>query len=406
MARAVELAVANNGLIGIAESDIAIANESRRQAHRTRGITVSAAHSSEYADYMAFEKYGQSYQNSYSNAIKATYPLYTGGVITHTIDRAESEYESKKESMRKTLQDMRQSVADALYSVLRADDMAKLNAGSVERLVAHVDNVRIQYENGKVGKADLLSSEVELSNSRQNLIRANNDYDAAVKQLNSQMGMPLDTKLRINETLKYEKFAHTLEECVESGRANHPELIMAALAIESAESDSAIARGEKRPKASVTATQNLSDNSSWPGGKADSFNIALNAEFTIFDSGVASSKIAAADAALKRARHNYDVTLDARMLAIDSDYNGIIEASKRLDESIPTIGKAQEAYDIALDRYNEGVGTNIDVVDSQTALTQANSNYTQALCDYNIALSRLENSMGGEFKMTGSVQGP
>jgi outer membrane protein TolC len=276
--------------------------------------------------------------------------------------------------------------------------MAKLSAGSVARLVAHVDNVRIQYENGKVGKADLLRSEVELSNARQNLISANNDHDVAVKQLNNQMGMPLGTELRISETLKYEKFAHTLEECVEFGRANHPELIMAALAIESAESDAAIARGDMRPKASLTATQNLSDNSSWPGAKADSFSLALNAEFTILDSGVGLSKITAADAVLQRARRNYEVTLNSRMLAINSDYNGIIEASRRLDESIPTIGKAQEAYEIALDRYNEGVGTNIDVVDSQTALTQANSNYTQALCDYNMALSRLENSIGGEFK--------
>ncbi|MDR3254349.1 MAG: TolC family protein, partial [Synergistaceae bacterium] len=154
MARAVELAVANNGIVGIAESDVAIANESRRQAHRARGITVSAAHSSVYVDYMDFDKYGgQSSQKSYSNAIKATYPLYTGGVITNMIDRAESEYESKKESMRKTLQDLSQSVAGAMYSVLRAEDMAKLSAGSVARLVAHVDNVRIQYENGKVGKA-------------------------------------------------------------------------------------------------------------------------------------------------------------------------------------------------------------------------------------------------------------
>jgi outer membrane protein TolC len=85
-------------------------------------------------------------------------------------------------------------------------------------------------------------------------------------------------------------------------------------------------------------------------------------------------------------------------LAVNSDYNGVIEAFERLEESVPTIDKAREAYAIALSRYNEGVGTNIDVVDSETALTQANSNHTQALCDYNVALASLENSMGGKFK--------
>jgi outer membrane protein TolC len=69
-----------------------------------------------------------------------------------------------------------------------------------------------------------------------------------------------------------------------------------------------------------------------------------------------------------------------------------------VDESVSAISKAQEAYDIAVNRYNEGVGTNIDVVDSQSALTLASSNHTQALCDYNIALARIENSMGGDLK--------
>jgi len=58
------------------------------------------------------------------------------------------------------------------------------------------------------------------------------------------------------------------------------------------------------------------------------------------------------------------------------------------------IDKAREAYRISLARYREGVGTNMDVLDAQTALQQAYSNNTQALCDYNIAVARIENAVG------------
>jgi len=397
----VELAVANNSRIKITSSDIAIANETRRQAHRARGVTVQANHVSSYTDLQmenAEAIYGSTYQESYENSVTASYPLYTGGVIKNTIKRAESDHKSRKHAHEKSLQDMKQSVASALYAVFRAEDMTVLSEGSVERLVAHVDSVQIHYENGRVGKSDLLRSEVELSNARQNLIRARNDHEVAIKRLNSLMGMPLDTELKIVKAMSREKFAHTLEECIEFGRSNQPELAVAALAIESAKAEAAVARGELLPRATLTATQNLRSSTAFPGKDADSFNAALNIRYDVLDSGVRSSKIAAADESVRRAGHNYASVLDSVTLAVNSDYNGVIEAFERLEESVPTIDKAREAYAIALSRYNEGVGTNIDVVDSETALTQANSNHTQALCDYNVALASLENSMGGKFK--------
>jgi outer membrane protein TolC len=170
---------------------------------------------------------------------------------------------------------------------------------------------------------------------------------------------------------------------------------MASSALASAEADVLIARGERRPQASISAAQNLGSRNSWPGSKADSFSIGIDIEYTIVDSGVGASKVSQAEEAVRRARHNYEQTLEKVSLAVNSSYIGITEAAQRVEESASTIGKAQEAYDIAVNRYNEGVGTNIDVVDSQSALVSANSNHTQALCDYNISLADIENSMGG-----------
>jgi outer membrane protein TolC len=70
------------------------------------------------------------------------------------------------------------------------------------------------------------------------------------------------------------------------------------------------------------------------------------------------------------------------------------EAGLRIEKGARAVDMAQEAYRIALVRYREGVGTNIDVLDAHAALSQSESNHTQALCDYNIAVARLVNAMG------------
>ncbi|MCL2011111.1 MAG: TolC family protein, partial [Synergistaceae bacterium] len=66
----------------------------------------------------------------------------------------------------------------------------------------------------------------------------------------------------------------------------------------------------------------------------------------------------------------------------------------RIETSSRAVDMAGDAYRIALVRYREGVGTNIDVLDAEAALNQSYSNHTQALCDYNIAVAQLENAVG------------
>ncbi|MDR1482838.1 MAG: TolC family protein [Synergistaceae bacterium] len=395
--RALDLALANNNRIKIAESDAAIAGEARRQAHRAKGVSVNVNHSSSYTDYQG-ESYLQSHGESYGNRITVSYPLYTGGVLGGAMEKADSDYKSQGEALRKSHQDLKFDVTSGVYTILRAADAAHQAEESELRLSAHVDNVRIQYENGRVGKADLLRSEVELSNAKQSRIRAASDLDISVKQLNNLMGVPLDTELRIDEKMAYEKYTHALEECVSYARQVHPSLTMASLAIESAEAEARMAKGNMLPTASVSAVQNLGSASSWPGWEADSFSIGIDIEYTLTDAGVGASRVSSAEEALKRAKFNYEGILESVILSVNSDYNSITEAALRVEESASAISKAREAYDIAVNRYNEGVGTNIDVVDFQSALTVATSNHTQALCDYNIALARIENSMGGPLR--------
>jgi outer membrane protein TolC len=392
--RALELAEANSYRVKIAESDAAVAREGRRQARGAGGVTVRLAHNSSYTDYQG-EMYPQSYGESYSNRIVASYPLYTGGVVENSVKKAESDYRSMNEALRKARQDLKLDVVRGVYTMLRAEDAARQAEEAAKRLAVHVLSVKIQYENGRVGKADLLRSEVELSNAEQNRIKAQNEHSAATQRLNSLMGTPLETELRVDEKMTYEKFTYTLDECVTFARLSHPDLAMASLSIESAEAGARIARGETLPSATISAVQNLGSASSWPGKDADTFTIGIDVEYALIDSGVGASKIAAAKEIVWKAKYNYEQVLEAMLLAVNSDYNSITEASLRIEESASAISKAREAYEIAVNRYGEGVGANIDVVDAQNALTLAESNHTQALCDYNIALARIENSMGG-----------
>ena len=59
---------------------------------------------------------------------------------------------------------------------------------------------------------------------------------------------------------------------------------------------------------------------------------------------------------------------------------------------------AEEDYGIKVIRYQAGVGTNLDVLDAQVALTTAKNNFLKAMYEYNNYRSKLDKSMGVPVK--------
>jgi outer membrane protein TolC len=70
------------------------------------------------------------------------------------------------------------------------------------------------------------------------------------------------------------------------------------------------------------------------------------------------------------------------------------QAKESLLSQEKNVEQAQEAVRIAELNYSEGLATNLDVSSALVALSQARTNYSQALYDYALALAQLEKAIG------------
>lgn len=123
----------------------------------------------------------------------------------------------------------------------------------------------------------------------------------------------------------------------------------------------------------------------------------------IFDSGVTLSKVHAAEEKLLQAEETYRDTVNSVELEVRSNYLGLREAEKRISTTQVAVAKAEEDFHIAQVRYMAGVGTNLDVIDAQVALTEAKTNFVNALYDYNTSKIALETSMGVPVAVTAAA---
>ena len=114
----------------------------------------------------------------------------------------------------------------------------------------------------------------------------------------------------------------------------------------------------------------------------------------MFDSGLTRAQVRQAEADIEAAKEQARQKQDAIQLEVRTAYLDVKEAEKRIHTSSVSVEKAEEDLKIARVRYNAGVGTNLDVMDAQVALTTAKTNYVQSLYDYNTSKAELDRAMG------------
>ena len=340
---------------------------------------------------------GASYTNrdqDYSNTLTASLPVYTGGSLENSQKYAELGLDVSALSLENTRQTIKLTATKDYYTILECKNLLQVRQESVQSLEGHLKNVNAQYNVGTVAKSDVLRSEVELANARQLLVSAQNSYDLAMSSFNNDVGLAMDTFINTQEELRYEKYNTVLDDCIQYAFAHRPDGYALKKQVEQTKANIAIAKAGQLPKVSLAATQYIDGNDPFKKDVSDHWTVGVSASWDLFDSNVTQAKVKQAEATQRRIESAAQQQLDTIELEVRQAYLNIQAAEKNIQTTSTAVEKAQEDYKIAQVRYSAGVGTNLDVMDAQVALTTAKTNYIQALYDYNTSRASLEKAMG------------
>lgn len=326
-----------------------------------------------------------------NNSISMNWQLYSGGRVEGQIKQAQLGVTAADLGVEKTRQQVKLDAAAGYYTILENSDMVTVSQETVNSLREHLNMVQAKYEAGTVAKADVLRAEVELANAEQNVTKAQNSYNIAVATLLNTMNMDAGTEVTFKSQFTYEPYGKTLDEALALAKQNRPELLQAKTNIAIADTGVKVAEGSKKPSVSMSASSKLG-NSLLPDD--GNWSLGLSANWSVFDAGVNNAKIKQAQTSLDKAMLQVKQTSDSIGLEVRESYLSMQEAEKRLATTNVAVGKAQEDLMIAREKYNAGVGTNLDVMDSQLALTQAKTNHVQALYDFNLNKAKLDKAIG------------
>jgi outer membrane protein TolC len=339
--------------------------------------------------------------------VKVEQSIYQGGRIRSAFRSAKLTRQQALLNYQATLADTLLAVRVAYDDILLAALQIAVNEASVQLLTQELEDVRKRFAAGTVPQFDVLRAEVALANERPRLIRAKNDYRISKNNLLNLLAVNLprttweDVPLPLSDTLEARPYEIDLPAALARAAEKRPELAALRKARDLRREDLLNAKSAYKPSAelfggyqwqSLPYESNLGrDLSGWVAG--------AQLTWSIFDGQLTRGKVMEARARFQRAQLDIDESARQIELEARTAYSNFIEAREVLESQKMVQEQAQEALRLAEARLAAGTGTQLDVLDAQTALTQARTTQAEALHDFSVARARLQRALGEDMEI-------
>lgn len=339
---------------------------------------------------------------SWNAGIQITQSIYEGGKLRAAIRAAKATRKQAVAQYNSTVADTLLSVRLAYYDVLLAEQQIVVHEASVNLLQKELDDQNRRLTAGTVPHFNVLRAEVSVANERPNLIHARNQYRIAKNNLSNLLGynLPRDIweniPLRLTDTFDTTPWPVVLPDAIQQALDRRTELVALREQVELQKLNIVNARAGYKPSLSVFAGYNWFNNSfvDDTASKLDGWNAGVQMNWNIFDGALTHGKVMSAEAGYDRARTDLADQSRQIELAVRTAYSDFIEAQETLDSQAKVQEEAEEALREARARAEAGSGTQLDVLDAETSLTQARTTLIEAQHAYVTARARLERAIG------------
>lgn len=347
---------------------------------------------------------------NWNAGIQIVQSIYDGGRMVAAIRAARLTKQQALLQYQTVVQDTLLNTRVAYYDVLLAAQQIVVHEASVKLLSRELQDQQRRYNAGTVPHFNVLRAEVAVANERPALIQARNNYRIAKNNLSNLLGYNLprdiweDIPLNLTDKLEARPYAIELPDAIEQALADRTEL-GALRKQEALEKENIVnARAGYKPTIQVFGGYTW-NNSQFTdptdlGWTLHGWNIGAGMSWDIFDGMLTRGKVMQAKALYEKSRTDVEDMGRQIELEVRTAYSQFIEAKEVLDSQKTVQAEAEEALREAEARASAGTGTQLDVLDAQTSLTQARTTEIQALHDYAVARAKLERAIGANLMQT------
>src|SRR5258706_911640 len=331
--------------------------------------------------------------------VQASQLLFDGTYLVG-LQAAKTYRELSQKNMARTKIDIAVSVSRAYYSVLVNRERMKLLDANVTRVQKLRDDTKALYDNGFVEKIDhdrVALAYNNINTERENVTRLMKLSDYYLK---FQMGMDINSSVTLSDSLSDEQIRNisvSAEKADVTKRVEYSLLQtqkrLMSLDVKRYKSNylpSLVLYGtlfttEQRPKFNIFDT-----GEKWyPTGF-----VGATLTWSLFDGLQREKKIQQAKMSLQKTENDLMNTSNALSLEAETNRTQLLNSLASLNTQKENLDLANEVVRVSKLKYDQGVGSNLEVITAETSLREAQTNYYSALYDALVAKVDLDKALG------------
>jgi outer membrane protein len=294
----------------------------------------------------------------------------------NSIGQAEAQYNAAQI-------DLMVRTIDAYFNVLRANDAVRVGEALVTADERQLEQSRQRFEVGLVAITDVNESQAAYDRSRANLISAKNDLDnqwEALRRIVGPVSLPL---ARLGDKLPLAPpEPNDINAWAETAITNNFNIIAAQQAAESARKAIEVERSGYYPSVNLQAGYDLSRSGAEFGSDTDSGYVGLNLNVPIYQGGAVASRTRQAGFNFRAAQDQLDQQRRAVINQVNNAFRGILSSISDVKARQAAIVSARSALESTQAGLEVGTRTQVDVLNAQRNLFQAEFEYLSARYDY------------------------
>jgi outer membrane protein TolC len=314
------------------------------------------------------------------------------------------------EQMRGTRQAVIFAARKAYYDARLALELKRASGDAVIMAQRQLEDVDNNVKAGKLSDLDHLRADVELKTLKAQNVQDENRYHVALTTLLNVLGVSQESQIELSQPLQYQPLTPALDEAVHAAFTQNSDILQAELTIRLQREAINVARAGYYPQmdAFIQDGETKPDphdpaQNSWGNG----WSLGLSLTYRVFDGFKTRSQVREAEAQLQE----YEVTLrdteERTLLQIKQAILSIEDASKEVAAQQASVEQAKEAQRLTELGFRQGVRLQVELLDAQRALTNAEATYATAVYNHELARLQLEQAIGAlEAPSEGNPQEP
>ena len=408
--QALELARRNNPQIQAAQLGVERSQASLRATQADEYPTLSLnTRITNTGSYIFSDKPNSPFQQDFdtnstglSGGLQLNYNLFTSGRRSATIQQAREQLRNDRLDFERLSEELRLSVSTRYYDLQQADELVRIQQSAVRNAQASLRDAQALEQAGVGTRFDVLTSQVQVARATQDLANALSQQRISRRQLGTLINLPEAVIITAADPVEIAGLWNlSQEQSIVQAYKNRAELEQQLAQRNISQQQRRIALSQLGPQIGLTATYspNLSLSGNNNGSSqlnqdfTDQYSLGANLSLNLYDGGEARARARQAEANTAISEANFANQRNQIRLDVEQAYSQLQSNFENIQTASVALEQAREALRLARLRFQAGVGTQTEVIDSETRLTQAEGDRVNAILSYNRALAQLQRAI-------------